>query len=49
MVTGYAFAWEPDLNPNGINKFYLQFSKMHKNDIIFRNAWIEKKRLELIN
>ena len=47
MLTGYAFAIEPDLNAPGINKFYMQFANMHTNDKIFREAWIEKKKLNL--
>lgn len=47
MLTGYAFAMEPDLIPAGLNKFYLQFAKMHTNDRIFREAWIGKKKLSL--
>lgn len=46
MLTGYAFAWEPDLLPNGINKFYMQSCQMNSNDKIFREAWIEKKKLQ---
>lgn len=47
ILTGYAFAIEPDLTAPGINKFYMQFSNMHTNDKIFREAWIEKKKLNL--
>jgi len=47
MLTGYAFAIEPDLNPPGLNKFYWQFGHLHTNDRIFREAWIEKKKREL--
>lgn len=47
MVTGYAFAIEPDCNPHGLNKFYMQFAQMNTNDRIFREAWIEKKKRQL--
>lgn len=47
MITGYAFAIEPDCNPHGLNKFYMQFAKMNTNDRIFREAWIEKKKRQL--
>lgn len=49
-LIGYAFAFEPDLMPASLVKVYLRFANMDRNDVTFRDAWIEmaKRKLSLL-